>query len=153
MSNIKPLVIEDARIIFRNFRGEKGKFNRNGARTFCVILDDKDEADTLYDEGWNVKTLEPRDEGDEPVSYLTVRVRFDVRPPLIYLVSESGKTRIDESMVDILDDVEIVSVDLVATPYEWSVQGDTGVAAYLKKMYVVMAEDDLDSKYNDKQDL
>ena len=60
------LQIDDARIVYRNFRGEGSKFNREGDRNFAVVIDDAKWADLLTNEGWNVKIKPPRDEDDEP---------------------------------------------------------------------------------------
>ena len=69
--------IDDARIVYRNFRGEGSKFNREGDRNFAVIIPDQDIADELIAKGWNVKIKPPRDEDDAPFMYLPVKVKYD----------------------------------------------------------------------------
>ena len=51
----KQLLLEDAKIIFRNFSGEETKFNPKGKRNFCVILPSRDMAEDLQNRGWNIK--------------------------------------------------------------------------------------------------
>ena len=143
--------IEGARIGFRNFSGEEGRFNPKGRRNFCVFLDE-DIAKDMEKEGWNVKWLQPREEGDEPQAYLQVKLVFGKIPPKIVLVTGRGKTRLDEDTVNILDWAEIQNVDLVIRPYNWEVNGDTGVSAYIKTMYVTLREDEFESKYCDVPD-
>lgn len=143
--------IEGARIGFRNFSGEEGRFNPKGRRNFCVFLEE-DIAKDMKKEGWNVKWLEPREEGDDPQAYLQVKVVFGKIPPKIVLVTGRGKTRLDEDTVNILDWAEIQNVDLIIRPYNWEVNGDTGVSAYIKTMYVTLREDEFESKYYDVPD-
>lgn len=143
--------IEGARLGFRNFSGEEGRFNPKGRRNFCVFLEE-DIAKGMEKEGWNVKWLRPREEGDKPQAYLQVKVVFGKIPPKIVLVTGRGKTRLDEDTVNILDWAEIQNVDLVIRPYNWEVNGNTGVSAYIKTMYVTLREDEFESKYYDVPD-
>lgn len=145
------IVIENARIGFRNFSGQAGKFNPAGRRNFCVFLE-QELGKVLEEDGWNVRWLQPRDEGEEMVPYLQVAVSYDNIPPKIVLVTGRGKTLLEESTVNILDWAEIANVDLIIRPYNWDVSGKSGVKAYVKSMYVTLIEDEFESKYYDVPD-
>jgi len=145
------LEIENARIGFRNFSGVAGKFNMPGRRNFCVFLD-TEVAETLMNDGWNVKHLTPKDEGDEPIPYIQVNVSYDTIPPKIVLVTRKGKTILDEANIGLLDFAEIGKVDVIIRPYNWDVQGKKGCKGYVKVMYVTIVEDTFAARYDDLPD-
>lgn len=145
------VMMEGVRIIFRNFAGKEGQFNREGDRNFAVLLDEK-VADTLAADGWNVKMLQPREgeeEGTHPQPYLPVSVNFKGRPPRVVLITSRGRTNLDEDSVEMLDWADILNVDLIVRPYQWDVNGKTGIKAYLQSMYVTIEEDALERKYSE----
>jgi len=144
------VLLEDVRIIFRNFQGREGMYNRKGDRNFAVLLP-KDVADAMARDGWNVKLLKAREEGEEDQPYISVTVGFKGRPPTIKVISDTtGRTtELDEEGVDILDWVDIAQVDLIIRPYDWEVSGNTGRKAYLQSLYMTIIEDPLQVKYAD----
>ena len=63
------VLLEDARIGFRNFSGKEGPYNRSGDRNFSLFLE-PDIAKAMEEDGWNIRYLTPRDEGDIPQALL-----------------------------------------------------------------------------------
>lgn len=146
--NSGTVVMEDATIIFRNFKGAESQYNREGDRNFCVILDPEVAVDMLED-GWNVKQLKDRDDDTPGDYYLQVSIGFKGRPPVLALKSSQGRVNLGQHECEILDWVDIQRVDIIIRPYNWSVNGNTGVKAYLKTLFLTMNEDYLELKYAD----
>lgn len=147
----EKISFEGCRIIFRNFSGKGTAYNPEGKRNFCVVIDDPDLAGRLASDGWNIKERPPRDEDDKPLCYMQVAVSYDNIPPKIWLISGSGRTLLDADTVGQLDFAEIVNVDLIVRPYNWEVNGKSGVKAYVQAMYVTIEEDEFAAKYFDEE--
>lgn len=151
MAQDNTVLMEDVRIIFRNFAGKEGQYNREGDRNFAVLLD-SDVAQQLERDGWNVKYLKVRedDEDQTPQAYLQVSVKFDgPRPPRVVMVTSRGRTTLGEDEVELLDWADITTTDLIVRPYEWSVNGASGIKAYAQSVFVTIQEDALELKYSD----
>lgn len=145
------LQIDDARIVYRNFSGMATQFNREGDRNFSLVIPDEDLANKLKEDGWNVKIKAPREEGDTPFMHLPVKVKFNDRGPNVYLITNGVRNKLDEETVNILDNVDILSVDLDIRPYDWDVQGKTGRTAYLQSIAVVQEVDRLAARYAEEE--
>lgn len=143
----KSVILEDMQILFRNFEGRPEKYNTKGDRNFALLLND-DVAEKMLQDRWNVKRLKVREEGDTPQAYLKVTVSYKGRSsPQVVMISSKGRTPLGEDEVELLDVVNIRWVDVIIRPYEWVVNGETGVTAYLQSIFVVIAENYLELKY------
>lgn len=144
------VLIENARIAFRNFAGKEDQYNREGNRNFAVLLD-REVAENLAADGWNVKLLKPR-EDEEAQPYIQIAVSYKVRPPRVCMITTRGKTELSEDVVELLDYADIINADLIFQPYSWEVGDKSGVKAYLKSLFVTVREDELEKKYGDVPD-
>lgn len=147
--NIENIKIENARIVFRNLSGKPDKFNpQGGKRSFSVVIEDPEFANELKREGWNIKQFNPSPDSDEePAHFISVKVSYNNIPPHIYLCTSKNKTLLNEDTVGQLDYAEISNVDIVITPYQYEMNGRSGISAYVKTMYVTVVEDEFASKY------
>lgn len=150
------LQIDDARICFRNFRGEGSMYNAEGARSFSLVIPTAEMAEALqnnkneYGVGWNVKIRPPREAGEEPFMHLPVKVKYtDRSAPRVYLISGGNKTELNEDTIGMLDDIDIRSVDLDIRPYDGEGRFGPHRTAYLSAIYVVQEVDRFASRFED----
>ena len=47
-TGVNPITIKNAKIIYRNFKGEGSAFNPKGKRNFSVVLNDPDLVNDLH---------------------------------------------------------------------------------------------------------
>lgn len=135
------LQIDDAKIIYRNFKGTGTKFNREGDRNFSILIEDEEIANALVQEGWNVKFKEARDESDTPFMTLPVKIKINERGPSVYLKVGDRVIELGEDSIGMIDDISIEHVDLDLRPYNWEVNGKNGRTAYLHSMEVTQRID------------
>ena len=150
------VLIEDAKILFRNFAGLEGQYNRAGDRNFHVILPPQLAADMERD-GWNVKYLKPRDEDQQPDAHVQVSVSYKGRPPTIVMITDRWdpelqdfrqmRVTLPEELVELVDYADIAKADLILNPYPWNVSGKSGIKAYLKSLFITIRQDELERKY------
>lgn len=148
MANNK-LVLKDltaAEIFGRNFAGAAVGSWPAGRRSFCVYIRE-DLAQALANDGWNVK-MSTSDNPNEPSKYfLPVDVSFKNFPPKIVLVDKHKKVILSEAAVGTVDKIQIESADIRISPYNWTVNGKTGIKAYLETAFFVLVEDEFEEKY------
>lgn len=146
----------NAHIIWKNFRGEKGPYNTNGDKSFAILINDPALAEELREEGWVLKELASNDDYDSVAYALKVKVRFDKRPPKCKLITNIGgrqkQTILDENTISSLDWAEPEKIDLTISQSNWSMNGRTGVTAYLDVMYFTPVVDELEAEYADPDD-
>lgn len=142
------LQIDDARICFRNFRGEGSMYNNEGDRNFSLVIPNEEMAEALkndlneYGVGWNVKIRAPREEGEAPFIHLPVKVKYTDRSgPRVYLISGRNRVELNEETIDMLDDIDIRSVDMDIRPYDGESRFGPHRTAYLQSIYVTQEVD------------
>jgi hypothetical protein len=147
-----PITFEDMRLVYRNFAGREGLYNKSGDQSFSILLP-WEIADAMANDGYNVKF--PKDiEDKEILPHIQVKVNFDGdRPPQVIQITSRGKTHLTKETSAVLDYADIKHVDLIVNPYFWEVKSDSGWSLYLKSIYVTIEEDPLELKYSDIVDV
>jgi hypothetical protein len=143
------LTIRNVKLIYKNFAGVGKKYNAEGLRNFNILLD-LETAKMLSNDGWNIKYDEPRNEGDDPIARMKVNFSFAKYPPRILLISgknNEARSVLDEDSVGILDWADILKADITVSGSRWEKGNDHGVKTWLRKLFVTLSPDDLESEY------
>lgn len=158
-SNIPNVKIRNAKLIFRNFSGKGNDYNREGDRNVGIILEDEDLISELENEGWYIRQLKPREEGEIGTRWIKANVKFRNKdgskkdnPPKIFLLTSTKKVLLDEDSISSLDYAEIQDVRVELSPYEYNVGGKQGISAYVVRMNVRIIEDEFDEDYADLEE-
>lgn len=138
------LQIDNARICFRNFRGEGDMYNPKGARNFALIIDTVEDYEKIRELGYNVKAKPANDEGETDFMFLPVKLNYNYKGgPNAYLVTSSNRVELDEETIGVIDEIDIIRVDLDIRPHDWELpNGKCGRSAQLKSIRVVQAPPD-----------
>ena len=152
----RELIMEGVEVLFgtfRNFAGEKRKFNDAGKRNFNISIEPELIPELLKD-NINVKYFKADlddEDGDEKPGFVKINVNFGGRkdPEVFVRYGENGKfTELNESLLSKLDTAVFDNVDLIVNPYRS--QDDEGrerVTLYLNKGYFTLHMDPLAAKY------
>ena len=144
--NDENVLLENAKIIFRNFAGRPGMYNSEGDRNFSVVLT-PEQAEDLIKRKWRVKQLKSREEGEEGDFHLKVSLNYKKgRPPRVVLISSKGRTELGADEVGLIDVADIDKVDMLLNGW-WSDMAGGGYSAYLKTIFVKIREDELELRY------
>lgn len=147
----RAIKVDNAYILpgdYRNFSGRPTKFNKaGGARSFCIRLNDE-QAAWFKQQGFNVQEkINPNDPQAGPTYVLSIKVSFKVAPPRIVMITGNRGTELNENTVGLLDTAEIQYADMSINPYEYDVNGVHGYSAYVRDLYVTIAENPYAEKY------
>lgn len=159
MSNIyksgREFIFEGVELLpgsFRNFAGEKRRFNDAGQRFFNVSIQ-PDYIQFLINEGVNVKyfkaDLDDEEQEDLP-GFVRVKVNYGGRrdPELLVRYGNNGRfSDFGQDQIKLLDTAVFDTVDLVINPSHYDVNGQSGTSLYLQKGYFTLHVDPLAAKY------
>ena len=140
------LMIDDARITFKNFSGKKGPYNKDGEREFSLVIPNEDIKEQLLNDvnedgaSWNVRVKPPRDPQEDPLIYLKVKVRFNQYGPKVYVISNGVQELLDEEDVGMIDRIAIEKCDMDISPSDKVVNGKPYRTAYLRAIRVYQRE-------------
>lgn len=154
---INDLEIEDANIKWpwSHFAGEKDTFNEAGDHNFTVILPEDVALDLMQiPDGWAIKKLEPREEGDAPEYVLKIKISYKYEQPAVYILKGNRRFRADETDLADIKRSTCERIDVIASPSRWvRPNGDTGVTAYVREMYVQIRESRFAEMYADYEEV
>lgn len=145
------------KLLWPNFEGRGDKFNKAGERNFNIIIPNQDIANELMSDvnefgaGWNVKMKAPREDGDDPLIYMNVKVKFNDRGPDVYLISGNRRVQLDEETIGMLDDIDISNVDLDIRPYDGEGSFGPFRSAYLAAMEVTQNINRFAARYAEEE--
>lgn len=151
------LEIEHADIFWTNFKGDEkiarstGRVvNEKGTRNFNVYIYNTELAEEMRDNGWNIGIKSNTKEGEEPLYYLPVEVRWRNKNgdlldegllPKCHLYGTKGDKDLDESNVGLLDSADISDTGLTIRARHYDkATGEHAIKAYLSEGWFVVEE-------------
>lgn len=145
------LQVDGARITFKNFAGRAERYNREGDRSFALIIPNEEIANELIADGWNVKIKPPRMEGDAPFMYMNIKVKYGRGDIDAYLISGDRRIQLDSESIGCLDTMNLASVDLDIRPWDHP-SGEYARSAYLQSIEATQAINRFDARWNSRNE-
>lgn len=145
---LPQIVIQDAKLLFRNFAGAaRPPYNQAGDRN-CNVLVPPELAAQLKADGWNVRTLKATDETVEPGQTIAFTINMQSQfPPRIWLCTPGHKPELMEADdLQILDYAKFTSVSLKINPWIWQASPQR-VSGFLEEGFFELEPDPLRDRY------
>lgn len=135
---------------FRNFRGEKRRFNDEGKRNFNLVVPEE-YLGLLSDMKCNIKELAAKDEdGEEPLRFIKINVAFGQYPPHLYLCSKRNKKELLQDELGLLDGAIFDNVDMILRTYH---RDENSCSLYLNNGFFTIKTDPITAKYESLVDV
>lgn len=151
---IDDIEIEDAKIkwAFSHFDGKADTFNDPGDHNFTIILPPEQALD-LQEQGWSIRKLDPREEGDDPEYTLKVKISYRFEPPKIYLIKNGRKIRADEQDLSDIKRATTEQISVIIQPSRWVHGNNSGITAYVKELYAKIRQSRFEEMYEDYEEI
>lgn len=113
---------------YRNFAGVATKFNAEGHRNFNILLSAK-QAEEMLADGWNVKTLQPRDESEDVKYFVKINVGWNTSQrdgrrfgPTVKLHTPDNPdgVELDEDNIGLLDTTWLKGCDITVQAHDYA---------------------------------
>lgn len=142
-NNDGTISFDHVRIVYRNFEGREGPYNRKDDRNFSIVIPSEDIKNALvndtnrYGVGWNVKVKPSREEGDAPFMTLPVKIKINRYGPNVYLETGRHTRKLDPENIGLIDRISIKDAFVDIRPYDQEIAGRAYRSAYLYSIKVV----------------
>lgn len=148
-TGMQNLVLENCKIIHRNFEGRPTKFNKvGGVKSFSVVIE-PENVENLINLGWHVVEKFSKNDENRENPYYTMDVKVNYkskRTPEIYVCTSKKKTKLDEETVKTIDYADIVDCSMILHPFKYD--ENSNVTAYLDVLYVTINDNVLADKFD-----
>lgn len=151
------VMIDDVRLIWKNFEGRKEVYNEKDKRNFTFVIPNLELANELindvnqYGKGWNVRIKDPEEPGGDPFITMKVNVSFTGRGPNVYLISGNNRVKLDEESIGMLDNIRLASASFDIRPYDDVGRFGPFRSAYLVAMEVTQELDRFEAQYAEEE--
>lgn len=159
------LIFENAQILFPNFSGREGRYNREGNRCFSIVVTDKngrpdaDLALQLKEDGWNIREriINGEPTGEFYINGVNINYDYYIKPIISYISNGNEITLtpelLDNGIAAQLDGRGAEHYDVSIRPKTWERgDGSVGIKGYVDEMRIVAKKSLFASGYSDDGD-